>query len=97
MNDMSYTNAVLMRNIRWLLGSMSHAEMHAWLKSCHAWCDADTATVRQFWFCLCRCVDGVLGFLAEALASLGRRPQFYWGLMQSLLPAQNSAAASGRA
>ncbi|KAL0021866.1 hypothetical protein WJX77_009321 [Trebouxia sp. C0004] len=43
------------------------------------------------------CVDGVLGFLAEALASLGRRPQFYWGLMQSLLPSQTPAAESGRA
>ncbi|KAL0027614.1 hypothetical protein WJX79_002615 [Trebouxia sp. C0005] len=41
------------------------------------------------------CVDGVLGFLAEALASLGRRPQFYWGLMQSLLPSRDPAAESG--
>ncbi len=41
-------------------------------------------------------MDGVLGFLAEALASLGRRPQFYWGVMQSLLPSQTPAAESGR-
>ncbi len=47
-------------------------------------------------FYLCRSVEGVLGFLAEALASLGRRPQFYWGLMQSLLPSRTPAAESGR-
>ncbi len=34
--------------------------------------------------CICRCAESVLGFLAEALASLARRPQYYWGLLQSL-------------
>lgn len=44
----------------------------------------------------CSCVDGVLGFVSEALASLARRPHHIWDLMKTLQEARTSGPHAGR-
>lgn len=44
----------------------------------------------------CSCVDGVLGFLSEALAGLARRPHHFWDLTKTLQEAHTSGPPQGR-
>ena len=63
--------------------------------TCVTSCQGLLICLNSAWNVHCSCVDGVLGFLAEALASLGRRPHHFWDLMKTILEAHTSDPSQG--